>query len=93
MTDEKMKPSFCVRFMRLVDTRDGITKIVWFQTTPEKALDDPDTEQLKELHRAGLLHGPFATEDEAKRDAQETLVGPAAKVFYGGVTELGPARH
>jgi hypothetical protein len=94
MTDDIPRP-FCVRFASLRDTRDDSIKIVWFRPiTPElMRLDEPSIDQLRELHAAGLLHGPFATKDEAKRDMMETLLGPDCEVFDGGTTALGPPQH
>jgi hypothetical protein len=92
MTDN-IPGHICVRFARLEDPRDDSVKIVWFQSPLETCLDEPSMEQLRELHAAGLLHGPFTTEDEAKHDAQETLLEPDTKVFDGGRIVLGPPRH
>jgi hypothetical protein len=89
MTDN-IPGHICVRFARLEDPRDDSVKIVWFQSPLETCLDEPSMEQLRELHAAGLLHGPFTTEDEAKHDAQETLLEPDTKVFDGGTIVLGP---
>jgi hypothetical protein len=81
MTVEIPRP-FCVRFASLRDARDDSVQIVWFQSPLEMTcLDEPSFEQLKDLYEAGLLHGPFATKDEAKRDMMETLLGPDCEVF------------
>jgi hypothetical protein len=44
---------------------------VWRDSTAETHA--PDQEEMKALHAAGLLHGPFATKAEARQDAEQTL--------------------
>jgi hypothetical protein len=45
---------------------------VWRDSTAET--HKPDQEEMKALHAAGLLHGPFATKAEARhQDVEQTL--------------------